>query len=237
MSRVYLFNKPFQVMCQFTDDAGRATLADFIQEPGVYAAGRLDYDSEGLLVLTDEGSLQHVLTDPRHKLAKTYWVQVEGEPSAQALEQMRQGLRLKDGLTLPAEVRLLPSEIETSLWQRDPPIRYRANIPTSWLEIKIKEGRNRQVRRMTAAINHPTLRLIRMGLGPWQLTELAPGEGRLLSEQEYQTTVAPLLASRDNRRSSSAARKPGHVPSGASHRRRAYRASGARRKGSSGSHG
>ena len=171
--RLILFNKPFGVLCQFTDREGRSVLADYIPVPGVYASGRLDYDSEGLVVLTDAGFLQHLLTDPRHKLAKTYWVQVEGIPDRKALRKLREGVLLRDGLTLPAKVKRIGPP---PLWERDPPIRFRKNIPTSWLELTISEGRNRQVRRMTAAVGHPTLRLIRRSVGPWHLGALQPGE-------------------------------------------------------------
>lgn len=170
---VILFNKPFNVLCQFTDREGRATLADYIPLPGVYAAGRLDYDSEGLLVLTDDGRLQQRIADPRHKLSKTYWVQVEHLPSAEALEQLRHGVVLRDGPTRPAQARLIEPP---AIWPRTPPIRERKSIPTAWIELTIREGRNRQVRRMTAAVGHPTLRLIRVAVGPWRLGGLAPGE-------------------------------------------------------------
>lgn len=175
MSRLLLFNKPFQVLCQFTDESGRKTLADYIASANVYAAGRLDYDSEGLVVLTDAGFLQHLITDPRHKLPKTYLVQVEGVPQAAALAQLRSGVLLNDGLTQPARVELIAPP---SVWPRTPPIRYRASIPTSWLRLTINEGRNRQVRRMTAAVGHPTLRLIRERVGPWTLASLPPGASR-----------------------------------------------------------
>lgn len=176
MARIVLFNKPYGILTQFTDDEGRPTLADFIPVPGVYAAGRLDRDSEGLLVLTDDGQLQHRLTDPRHKSWKTYWVQVEGEPTDQAIDHLCRGVVLKDGPTLPAKVKRIA---EPDLWPRDPPIRFRKNIPVNWLEIRIREGRNRQIRRMTAAVGHPTLRLVRMALDKWRLGDLKPGEFRV----------------------------------------------------------
>lgn len=170
-----LLNKPFDVLCQFSDNEDRSTLADFIDIEGIYPAGRLDRDSEGLVLLTDDGKLQHHISHPRHKLPKTYWAQVEGEPSQEALEQLRNGVRLKDGQTAPAKAR---SMAEPKLWARNPPVRYRASIPTAWLELTISEGRNRQVRRMTAAVGHPTLRLVRISVGPWSLEGLAPGSWR-----------------------------------------------------------
>jgi len=171
---IILFNKPYGVLCQFTDQEGRQTLADYIDIPGVYAAGRLDRDSEGLVVLTDDGRLQHEITDPQHKMKKVYRVQVEGQIDNTALKGLRKGVILKDGMTLPATARIM-NEPE-GLWPRDPPVRYRRDIPTSWLELGIKEGRNRQVRRMTAAVGYPTLRLIRQSIGQWQLGQLQPGE-------------------------------------------------------------
>lgn len=171
---IILFNKPFGVLCQFTDQEGRITLADFITVPGVYAAGRLDKDSEGLVVLTDDGKLQHRIAHPKKKMFKTYAVQVEGVPDKQALEKLAAGVRLKDGLTLPAKVK--PMAEPEDLWQRDPPVRFRKAVPTSWIELQIREGRNRQVRRMTAAVGYPTLRLIRSKVGNWSLGGLRPGE-------------------------------------------------------------
>jgi 23S rRNA pseudouridine2457 synthase len=170
-----LFNKPFNVLSQFTDKEGRHTLAEFISVSKVRAAGRLDYDSEGLLLLTDDGALQTRIAEPKHKLPKTYWVQVEGVPSTEALKKLRDGVPLNDGLTLPAEVRLIP---EPGLWPRDPPIRFRKDIPTAWIELIITEGRNRQVRRMTAAVGYPTLRLVRVAVGPYRLDGIEPGEWR-----------------------------------------------------------
>jgi 23S rRNA pseudouridine2457 synthase len=173
-----LFNKPYGVLCQFTDDspkAARPTLAGFVDVPGVYAAGRLDLDSEGLLLLTDDGRLQARLADPRFKTPKTYLVQVEGDPQDAALEALRRGVRLKDGMTLPAHVERIDAP---ALWPRDPPVRFRKSVPDCWLRLTIREGRNRQVRRMTAAVGHPTLRLVRWQIGDWTLDGLAPGEWR-----------------------------------------------------------
>ncbi|WP_029934221.1 rRNA large subunit pseudouridine synthase E [Thiomicrospira pelophila] len=180
MSSVLLFNKPFNVLCQFTDDLGRETLADFIKNPGFYAAGRLDRDSEGLLVLTNDGQLQHQISDPKHKLPKTYWVQVEGQIDSTAIDKLCKGVVLKDGLTKPAQAQAT-SEPDW-LWPRNPPIRERQSIPTSWLKLTITEGRNRQVRRMTAAVGFPTLRLIRTQVGPFKLDGLALGQSQLIKQ-------------------------------------------------------
>lgn len=173
-NRLILLNKPFNVLCQFTDKEGRTTLSDFVPVPGVYAAGRLDYDSEGLVILTDSGDLQHRIAEPRYKLPKTYLVQVEGIPDKEAVEELRKGVLLNDGMTKPAEAELLGEEID--IWPRVPPIRFRKNVPAVWIRLTIVEGRNRQVRRMTAAVGHPTLRLIRERVGPWELGDLKTGE-------------------------------------------------------------
>ena len=178
VSRSLLFNKPFRVLSQFSPQPGKQTLADYIDVRGVYAAGRLDYDSEGLMLLTDDGALQARIANPRYRKSKTYLVQIEGIIDVDALRQLTQGVVLKDGPTRPARVTVI-DEPEW-LWPRDPPIRERRNIPTQWLRVEISEGRNRQVRRMTAAVGHPCLRLIRIGIGDWSIEGLAPGEYRLL---------------------------------------------------------
>ncbi len=182
-SEIILFNKPFQVLCQFTDEQGRATLAQYINEPGFYAAGRLDRDSEGLLLLTNNGQLQQQISHPRFKIMKRYLVQVEGEATEAALKKLRAGIELKDGKTAPAGASV--TEPPATLWDRDPPIRHRQNIPTTWLEIAINEGRNRQVRRMTAAVGLPTLRLIRTHIGDYSVWDLKTGH--------YQKTKADAV--------------------------------------------
>jgi 23S rRNA pseudouridine2457 synthase len=176
MSRLILFNKPYGVLSQFTDEgSGHPTLADYIDVPGVYPAGRLDRDSEGLLLLTDDGQLQARIADPRYKLPKTYWAQVEGEPDGDALAALRHGVKLKDGMTLSAQAdRIDPP----ALWPREPPVRFRKTVPDCWIALTIREGRNRQVRRMTAAVGHPTLRLVRWRVGDWALGDLPPGRWR-----------------------------------------------------------
>ena len=178
MSKLILFNKPFGVLPQFTDrgsETKRATLSDFIDLPGVYPAGRLDRDSEGLMMLTDDGKMQARIADPKYKTPKTYLVQVEGDVAEESLAMLQQGVELKDGLTRPAEVERI---VDPDLWLRDPPIRVRKNVPDCWLKLTISEGRNRQVRRMTAAVGHPTLRLVRWSIGDWSLEGLQPGEWR-----------------------------------------------------------
>ena len=175
-SRLICFNKPYGVLSQFTPEGRWRGLKDYIDVPGVYVAGRLDADSEGLLLLTNDGQLQARISDPRHKMEKTYWVQVEGEPGEAALVALRQGVTLNDGPTRPAQAQRMPEPAK--LWERDPPVRFRQSIPTSWLELVIREGRNRQVRRMTAAVGFPTLRLIRAAIGPYALDDLAPGNWR-----------------------------------------------------------
>ncbi|MGN6817600.1 MAG: pseudouridine synthase [Sphingomonas sp.] len=181
MSRLVLFNKPYGVLCQFTDrgneGSARPTLSQFVDLPGVYPAGRLDLDSEGLLLLTDDGRLQARIADPKFKMAKTYLVQVEGEIGDEALAALRTGVELKDGLTRPAEAERIP---DPDLWPRDPPVRFRRSVPDGWIRLTIREGRNRQVRRMTAAVGHPTLRLVRWRIGNWSLDGIAPGEWRCL---------------------------------------------------------
>ncbi|PRY14258.1 ribosomal large subunit pseudouridine synthase E [Pontibacter ummariensis] len=179
-----IVNKPYEVLTQFTDEAGRATLKDHVPVPGIYPVGRLDYDSEGLVLLTDDKKLQHRLSNPQFKVEKTYWVQVDGVPTEEALTRLRLGVFIKGSKTAPAKVRLL--EEEPSVWERAKPIRFRKNIPTSWVEIRISQGMNRQVRRMTAAVGYPTLRLIRPAIGPLTLGNLAPGTYRELEQEEVE---------------------------------------------------
>jgi len=175
MARLILLNKPYGVVCQFSASGARPTLADFVAVPGVYPAGRLDADSEGLVVLTDDGALQASIAEPRHKMPKLYLVQVEGVATREALDELSRGVRIDDGMTRPAKARAID---EPALWPRDPPIRMRLRIPTSWISLEISEGRNRQVRRMTAAVGLPTLRLVRWRVGPWSVEGLAPGQWR-----------------------------------------------------------
>jgi 23S rRNA pseudouridine2457 synthase len=187
MLNLLLFNKPFNVLCQFTDDSEQASsrenLSDYIKKTGYYAAGRLDRDSEGLLLLTDNGKLQQRIADPKFKLPKTYLVQVEGEINSAAIAQLQKGVVLKDGKTLPAQAKKVSEPLW--LWSRNPPIRERQNIPTSWLELTIKEGKNRQVRRMTAAVGFPTLRLIRIQIGPWKIADLSLGTSQQIAVDEF----------------------------------------------------
>lgn len=192
MSKIILFNKPFNVLCQFTDEGiKRETLADYIDIPGVYAAGRLDKDSEGLLILTDDGPIQAQISHPKFKLPKTYWVQVEGSPDEEALEKLRSGVDLKDGCTKPARARLIDEP--SGLWERTPPVRFRAKIPTSWIELTIKEGKNRQVRRMTAAVGYPTLRLIRYSIGNWTLDGIETGQIKQTTLQDSDLPKPPRI--------------------------------------------
>jgi 23S rRNA pseudouridine2457 synthase len=177
-----LLNKPYEVLTQFTDEHGRATLKNFVPVPNVYPVGRLDFDSEGLLLLTDNKQLQHRLSDPKFKVPKTYWAQVEGTVTEEALQQLRRGVQVKEGLTAPGKAAEIPEP--THLWPRTPPIRYRASIPTSWLEIQISQGMNRQVRKMCAAVGLPCLRLVRAAIGPLELGGLQPGQWRELTMAE-----------------------------------------------------
>jgi len=216
MSRLVLFNKPFDVLCQFTDEAGRRTLKDYVDIPGVYPAGRLDRDSEGLLLLTDNGKLQQLISDPRFKLEKSYLVQVEGHIDAMALQALAHGVQLNDGPTRPAQAEAIAAP---ALWERDPPIRVRLSVPDSWLRLRIKEGRNRQVRRMTATVGFPTLRLVRERIGPWELGTLQPGEYRVLDidPAEVIATATPSTAAaiplpRHRKTRSRPIAKPGGFP-------------------------
>ncbi|MBF9252791.1 pseudouridine synthase [Pontibacter sp. 172403-2] len=192
--KYFILNKPYEVLTQFTDEAGRATLKDYVPVSGIYPVGRLDYDSEGLVLLTDDKTLQHRLSDPQFKVEKTYWVQVEGVPVDEALTKLRLGVSIKGVKTAPAKVRLL--EEAPQVWERSTPIRFRKNIPASWLEIRISQGMNRQVRRMTAAVGYPTLRLIRTGIGSLTPGNLQPGDYRELTPEEVNELKA--LAARGN---------------------------------------
>jgi len=207
MAKIILFNKPWGVLSQFTDKESRPTLSSYIKLPGFYPAGRLDHDSEGLLLLTDDGQMQHAIAHPSNKMEKTYWVQVEGAPTSYALSKLSQGVELNDGMTLPARVRLIPAP---RIWARETPIRERKNIPTQWLEISITEGRNRQVRRMTAAVGHPTLRLVRVRIGNWTLEDIEPGKYQIetinLPKPPAGARPAPSGA---RKRPNNAARQPG----------------------------
>lgn len=203
MAKLILLNKPFNVLCQFTDNDGRDTLANYISVSDVYPAGRLDFDSEGLLLLTDDGQLQHQIASPKHKMSKTYWVQVEGDLTDKAVIALANGVDLKDGKTLPAEARKMT---DPEVWSRHPPVRDRKTIPTSWLELTIQEGRNRQVRRMTAAVGFPTLRLIRYSVGQWTIAGLAPGTTSTLEVH----TPAPPGDQRSTRFSKPRKRKGAH---------------------------
>jgi 23S rRNA pseudouridine2457 synthase len=209
MPSLILFNKPYGVISQFsagsTGDQNRPTLAQYIKLPNVYPAGRLDHDSEGLLLLTDDGQVQHHIAHPAHKLPKTYWVQVEGAPNSYALTKLRQGVELNDGITLPAEARLIPTP---KLWERDPPIRSRVNIPTQWVEIVITEGKNRQIRRMTAAVGHPTLRLVRVKIGNWTLEGIAPGEYKATTINLPKSAMTETPRGRNNRPAQGQERRP-----------------------------
>ncbi|MFP8965107.1 pseudouridine synthase [Pokkaliibacter sp. CJK22405] len=235
MPSVLLFNKPFQVMSQFTDDQGRATLSDFINIKGVYAAGRLDYDSEGLMLLTSDGPLQNLIASPAFKLPKTYLVQVDGEITEEAVKTLSGGVILKDGLTLPA----IAERIEPpDLWERNPPVRFRANIPTSWIRLTITEGRNRQVRRMTAAVGFPTLRLVREAIGPWSIHHLNSGESQLIELSSTQIVeifpqgISPASGHKRSSRSTHDNSSHRRYRSGAA--RKAANGSGARKQSNSG---
>jgi len=217
--RLILFNKPFRVLTRFTPDQDRSCLADYLSLPGFYPAGRLDYDSEGLLLLTDSGRLQTLISHPRHGIQKVYWAQVEGVVGDRSLNTLARGVSLPDGVTAPARVRRIT---DPDLWPRIPPIRYRAKIPTSWLEIGIREGRNRQVRRMTAAVSHPTLRLVRVAVGPFELGDLAPGSWREVATPELFAWVKALERSprQAGSQGAAAARRPRGARSGSGSRGR-----------------
>ncbi|WP_100637426.1 pseudouridine synthase [Marinomonas sp. ef1] len=220
-SNLILFNKPFRVLSQFSAEGDKSTLAQYIEIPEFYPAGRLDFDSEGLLLLTNQGALQHVIASPDFKLPKTYWVQVEGEISPEALEKLRQGVELKDGLTKPAQAERMA---EPDVWERIPPVRHRENIPTSWLSLQIREGKNRQVRRMTAAVGFPTLRLIRYAIGPYTLENTIVGQwnfieptDNLLKEVNQFEEQRKRKAASSNRRSTGQKRQLGSKGNKISH--------------------
>jgi len=204
MPAIYLLNKPFQVLSQFTDKEQRQTLSNFISTPSIYPAGRLDYDSEGLIILTGDGSMQARIAEPKNKLSKTYWVQVEGSISQAEIEKLQNGILLKDGKTLPAKARIMKVP---KIWPRNPPIRHRQNDITSWIELSITEGRNRQVRRMTAHLGFPTLRLIRYSIGPWSIEGLAPGEYKVL-EVNLPTKISPKSYNKQQNRKTKKERSP-----------------------------
>ncbi len=205
--KYYILNKPYEVLTQFTDEAGRATLKDYVPVPNIYPVGRLDYDSEGMVLLTDDKTLQHRLSDPKFKVEKTYWAQVDGIPTDEALTRLKLGVLIKGSKTSQAKVQIL--ENEPQVWERSTPIRFRKNIPTSWVEIKISQGMNRQVRRMTAAVGYPTLRLIRPSIGPLTLGNLQPGEYRELTPEE----ITQLKGLATNNQNQTSARKSGAMGS------------------------
>jgi 23S rRNA pseudouridine2457 synthase len=204
-----LFNKPFNVLCQFTDQDDRETLADHIPIKHIYPAGRLDRDSEGLLLLTDHGKLQNLIASPRFKLPKAYWAQVEGNIDEHAIASLKTGVELNDGITAPARATIID---EPQVWPRDPPIRERKLIPTSWLELTITEGRNRQVRRMTAAVGFPTLRLIRVAIGPWSLGDLQPGKYQVIADEPLLITLSKLPQVKHAEQLLQPAEKPARKP-------------------------
>ena len=208
--RYILLNKPYEVLTQFTDEHGRATLKDFVPVPSIYPVGRLDFDSEGLLLLTDDKALQHRLSDPKFKVPKTYWAQVEGVVSEAALEKLRRGVQIKEGLTAPAQANIMPEPAD--LWERSTPIRYRASIPTSWLAIRISQGMNRQVRKMCAAVGLPCLRLIRASIDDMALGTLAPGQWRELAPEESRKLKAKFSATKNPANRKVAVKEPKGAP-------------------------
>ena len=218
MAKLLLLNKPYGVICQFSPSPPHQCLADYVKVPGVYPAGRLDTDSEGLLLLTDHGPWQARIADPKHKLPKTYWVQVEGEPDEVALAALRRGVDLGDFVTLPAEVRLIVDP--EGLWPRTPPIRTRASIPTAWLELTIREGKNRQVRRMTAKVGYPTLRLVRARIGGFDLAGLAPGQWRLATPDEIEPVLPPVVKKQGRLPGTKRSSRQGAIAGGSGTKRR-----------------